>query len=64
MKRLEFGKVNMILLLSAVVTMIVGYVIMGTGDDVVSPVLLIISYVILIPAAIVYKPIKKTRDDE
>ncbi len=47
-----FKKINAILLVIAILTTIVGYIIMGSGDKTISPVLLIIAYVILFPASI------------
>jgi hypothetical protein len=48
-----FNKLNAILLIAAILVTIVGYIIMGTGDKTISPILLIIAYVILFPAAII-----------
>ena len=47
-----FNKKNKILLILAIVMLIIGYIIMGTGDKTISPIILIIAYVVLIPAAI------------
>jgi len=47
-----FNKRNKILLILAIVMLIIGYIVMGTGDKTISPVILIIAYVVLIPAAI------------
>ncbi len=47
-----FNKKNKILLILAIIMLIIGYIIMGTGDKTISPILLIIAYVVLIPAAI------------
>jgi type IV secretory pathway TrbL component len=56
MKRLQFGKVNKILILISVILLIVGYAIMATGDDVISPIILTITYIGIIPFSILYKP--------
>ena len=48
-----FNKLNAILLIAAIIVTIAGYIIMGTGDKTISPILLIIAYVILFPAAII-----------
>jgi hypothetical protein len=47
-----FNKTNVILLIVAILMTIVGYIIMGTGDKTISPIILIIAYVVLFPAAI------------
>lgn len=48
-----FNKTNKILLILAILFLVAGYVIMGTGDKTISPLILIIAYVVLIPAAII-----------
>ena len=48
-----FNKLNVILLAVAILAIVIGYIIMGTGDKTISPIILIISYVILFPAAII-----------
>jgi hypothetical protein len=50
---------NSILLIIAILVTIVGYLIMSTGDKTISPVLLIIAYVVLFPAAIIVGTKKK-----
>ncbi len=54
-----FNKTNTILLIIAIITTTVGYIIMGTGDKTISPILLIIAYVILFPASIIIGTKKK-----
>ena len=54
-----FNKTNTILLIIAIITTVAGYIIMGTGDKTISPVLLIIAYVILFPASIIIGTKKK-----
>lgn len=51
--KLVFNKLNYLLLALAIIVTIIAYVIMGTGENTVSPILLIIAYVILFPAAII-----------
>ena len=48
-----FNKLNVILLAVAILSIVVGYIIMGTGDKTISPIILIIAYVIIFPAAII-----------
>ena len=57
-----FTKLNLILFLTAIAFLIIGYGIMGTGDATISPVILIISYVILFPAALLAGTLKKKKD--
>ena len=54
-----FNKLNVVLLIAAIVITIIGYIIMGTGDNTISPILLIIAYVVLFPAAIMAGTKKK-----
>lgn len=54
-----FTKLNVILLIAAILVTIVGYIIMGTGDNTISPILLILAYVVLFPAAIIAGTKKK-----
>ncbi|OPX29269.1 MAG: hypothetical protein B1H06_01785 [Candidatus Cloacimonas sp. 4484_143] len=57
-----FNKLNVVLLIAAVLITIIGYIIMGTGDKTISPILLIIAYVVLFPAAIMAGTKKKKKD--
>jgi len=52
------NKKNLIILLIAIVLITIGYIIMEQGDAVISPIILIISYVIIIPVALLF-PTKK-----
>jgi len=56
-----FNKTNVIVLIIAIVTTIIGYIIMGTGDKTISPILLIIAYVILFPVSIIIGTKKKEK---
>ena len=57
--KFKFNKINIILLIIAIITTVIGYIIMGTGDITISPILLIIAYVVLFPAAIIVGTKKK-----
>ncbi len=48
-----FEKTNIILFVVAILVTILGYIIMATGDNTISPILLVIAYIILFPAAII-----------
>jgi zinc transporter ZupT len=51
--RLVFGKLNTILMVAAIVVTLSGYLIMGTGENTISPILLVIAYAVLFPASII-----------
>ena len=50
--KLRFGKVNQSLLIVAVLATILGYIVMGLGDKHISPIILVLAYVVLFPLAI------------
>ena len=52
-------KANFLLLILAAILLIVGYIIMSFNDITVSPILLSLVYVALIPFALLYKPKEK-----
>ncbi|MDD4224573.1 MAG: hypothetical protein PHD87_08325 [Candidatus Cloacimonetes bacterium] len=58
--RLQLGPVNFIILSVAAVLLILGYVIMSANEITVSPLILILAYVVLIPFGLLYK--SKPRD--
>jgi Sec-independent protein secretion pathway component TatC len=62
MERFQFGKSNKIILSIAVILTIIGYIIMGTGDSIISPIILVISYVILFPLGIMIGFMKKNKE--
>ncbi len=53
MMKFTFNRLNVILLILAIVTTAVGYIIMGTGDKTISVIILTIAYAILFPLSIV-----------
>ncbi|GAB1468394.1 hypothetical protein MASR2M64_11170 [Candidatus Cloacimonadota bacterium] len=57
--RLQLGKKNYLLLLLATILLAVGYFIMSYNEIVISPVVLVIVYLILIPFALLYQPKKR-----
>lgn len=54
-----FGKRNYILFAIGMVAIIVGYIFLGTGDTIISPILLVLGYCVIIPIAIIIKDKKK-----
>ncbi|MFZ1684781.1 MAG: hypothetical protein WAU88_11745 [Candidatus Zixiibacteriota bacterium] len=50
-----FGKKNYYWFGAALVTMIIGFVLLGTGSITLAPLLLVIAYCVLVPVAILVK---------
>ncbi|HQB98067.1 MAG: hypothetical protein RBQ67_02095 [Candidatus Cloacimonadaceae bacterium] len=57
--RIGLGKANYILLIVAAIILIAGYFIMSANEITISPILLIIAYVIVIPFALLWRPRQK-----
>jgi hypothetical protein len=57
-----FSRLNTIILIIAIIITIAAYVIMGTGDKTISPILLVITYVVLFPLAIIIGSNKKDKN--
>ncbi|MBA2564477.1 MAG: hypothetical protein H0V09_03515 [Gemmatimonadetes bacterium] len=53
--RIAFGRVNYALFAAAVVVIALGYVLLGRGSITLAPILLILGYVVLIPAGILLR---------
>jgi hypothetical protein len=51
--RFVWKPLNKILLILGILLTIAGYLVMGSGDKTISPVILVIAYVIIFPAAII-----------
>jgi hypothetical protein len=58
-----FTRINVIILIIAIIITVLAYIIMGTGDKTISPILLIISYVVLFPLAIIIGTNKQKQDN-
>ena len=52
-KRFVFDKTSITLLVLGIIGLIIGYLVMATGDITLSPIILTITYLILFPAAII-----------
>ena len=56
-----FSKINYLLFLAGIFFIIIGYIIMSSGDTYsfqslsIAPIMLFIGYIILIPAALIYR---------
>ena len=57
-----FTKINKLLLVIGILVTIAGYIIMSTGDKTLSPILLVLAYVVIFPAAILIGTNKKTEE--
>lgn len=53
---MNLGRVNYLLLIIATILLIAGYLIMSLNEITISPIILGITYVILIPLALLWKP--------
>ncbi len=58
-ERLRLGKINMLLLVLAASVLVLAYVIMSFNEISISPVLLLIAYVVIIPVALLWQPRKR-----
>lgn len=58
-ERLNLGKFNYLLLIVSAVLLIAGYLIMSFNEITISPIILAIAYVIIIPLAFLGKPKNK-----
>ncbi|MDD4791055.1 MAG: hypothetical protein PHE64_06350 [Candidatus Cloacimonetes bacterium] len=58
-ERLRLGKINMLLLVLAAIVLVLAYVIMSFNEISISPVLLLIAYVVIIPVALLWQPSKR-----
>ncbi|MDI3503303.1 MAG: hypothetical protein PWP64_239 [Candidatus Cloacimonadota bacterium] len=57
--RIQLGKANYLLLLISAVILILAYVIMSFNEITISPILLVIAYMIIIPIALLWRPAQK-----
>jgi hypothetical protein len=61
MNKFNFTKKNSILMLIAIVFITIGYLILNTGEITLSPIILVISYAVLVPVAIIVGAEKKQK---
>lgn len=59
---LIFGKINSLLLISAIIVVIIGFGVVNASPD-VGAIMLVIGYVVLVPLALLIRP-KKVKDSE
>ena len=50
---LRFTRTNLILLAAGLLAIVMGYVLLGGGDTVLAPLLLVLGYAVLIPLGII-----------
>ncbi len=58
-ERLHLGKANYLILIISAIVLILGYVILSFNEITISPIILSIAYVIIIPFALLWHPKKK-----
>lgn len=54
MTGLPFGRTNYLLMGLALVSIIVGYILLGSGSITMAPILLVLGYCVLFPAGIIF----------
>ncbi|MFH1891831.1 MAG: hypothetical protein ABIK83_04015 [Candidatus Zixiibacteriota bacterium] len=59
---LPFGKSNMMLFALGLLAVILGFVTLSLGSDTLAPILLVLGYCVIIPAAIIWKDKRKVAD--
>jgi len=52
-KKIKLGKINYIILIIGVLLITIGFIIMNTGDFTISPIILILAYVVIIPLSLI-----------
>jgi len=62
-KRFVFDKVNTILFVFGLLLLVIGYAAIAAGDRTLSPIILVIAYIIVFPAAILWGALKKRKDN-
>ncbi|MFN8548884.1 MAG: hypothetical protein U0527_13190 [Candidatus Eisenbacteria bacterium] len=56
LQSLDFGKKNWILLGAGLAAVVLGFILLRTGDITLAPILLVTGYLVLIPWALVSRP--------
>jgi len=59
---LPFGKTNMMLFALGLLAVILGFITLSFGSDTIAPILLVLGYCVIIPAAIIWKDKRKVAD--
>ncbi|MCS7249894.1 MAG: hypothetical protein N2323_02290 [candidate division WOR-3 bacterium] len=52
---IHFKRNNYLLLILGIITIIVGYIVLSSGDITIAPILLVLGYCVLIPLALLLK---------
>lgn len=63
LQSLDFGRKNWILLGSGLGSVVLGFVMLRTGDITLAPILLVAGYLVLIPWALVSRPAEEKGTD-
>lgn len=61
-KRLGLKRANYLCLIASIILLTLGFIIMGLNDITISPILMTIAYVIVIPLSLLWRSSK--RDDQ
>jgi len=56
--KIGLGKINYRLLIISLIILVLGYLIMSFNEITISPILLVIAYLVIIPIALLWKPRK------
>ncbi|MCK4577531.1 MAG: hypothetical protein KAU50_01995 [Candidatus Marinimicrobia bacterium] len=62
----EYGTTNYLIFLAGILDIVLAYIIMALGDTnsfqalTIAPIMLVLGYLVIIPAAILYKPRNKS----
>ncbi|MEO0292777.1 MAG: hypothetical protein ABIN61_00965 [candidate division WOR-3 bacterium] len=59
-----WSKINSIIFLSGILSIILGYIFLARGSLTLSPILLVLGYAILIPVSLIYKGWEKKEEDK
>nr|MDK2850246.1 hypothetical protein [Candidatus Cloacimonadota bacterium] len=58
-ERFKLTKLNYILLVAGIVVLILGYGIMSLNEITISPIILMVAYLVIIPIALLWNPKQK-----
>jgi hypothetical protein len=61
---LPFGRTNLILFGAGIAAIVLGFITLAFGSDTLAPVLLVLGYCVIVPAAIIWKEKRKTEGDQ
>lgn len=59
-----FGRKNYIIFGLAMITIIIGYILLGSGSITMAPILLVLGYCVLVPVALIIKDDSKDKEPQ